>query len=57
MIIEHNLDVIKTADYIVDLGPEGGDGGGRIIASGSPEQVVKVKGSYTGKYLKSTLNK
>lgn len=55
MIIEHNLDVIKTADYIVDLGPEGGDGGGRIIASGSPEQVVKVKGSYTGKYLKSIL--
>ena len=51
MIIEHNLDVIKTADYIVDLGPEGGDGGGRIIASGSPEQVAKVKGSYTGKYL------
>lgn len=55
MIIEHNLDVIKTADYIVDLGPEGGDGGGRIIASGSPEQVVKVKGSYTGKYLKPML--
>jgi len=51
VIIEHNLDVIKTADYIVDLGPEGGDGGGRIIASGSPEQVAKVKGSYTGKYL------
>ena len=55
MIIEHNLDVIKTADYIVDLGPEGGDGGGRIIASGSPEQVEKVKGSYTGKYLKVVL--
>lgn len=53
MIIEHNLDVIKTADYIVDLGPEGGDGGGKIIASGSPEQVAKVKGSYTGKYLKN----
>ena len=52
MIIEHNLDVIKTADWIVDLGPEGGDGGGRIIAEGSPEQVAKVKGSYTGKYLK-----
>ena len=51
MIIEHNLDVIKTADYIVDLGPEGGEGGGRIIACGSPEQVAKVKGSYTGKYL------
>ena len=55
MIIEHNLDVIKTADYIVDLGPEGGDGGGRIIASGSPEEVAKVKGSYTGKYLKNVL--
>lgn len=56
MIIEHNLDVIKTADYIVDLGPEGGDGGGRIIASGSPEEVAKVNGSYTGKYLKVVLN-
>ena len=55
MIIEHNLDVIKTADWIVDLGPEGGDGGGRIIASGSPEEVAKVKGSYTGKYLKDIL--
>ena len=52
VIIEHNLDVIKTADYIVDLGPEGGDGGGKIIASGSPEEVAKVKESYTGKYLK-----
>lgn len=56
MIIEHNLDVIKTADWIVDLGPEGGDGGGRIIAEGSPEQVAKVKGSYTGKYLKKIFN-
>ena len=55
MIIEHNLDVIKTADWIVDLGPEGGDGGGRIIAKGSPEEVAKVKGSYTGKYLKEIL--
>ena len=55
VIIEHNLDVIKTADYIVDLVPEGGDGGGRIIASGSPEEVMKVKGSYTGKYLKTVL--
>ena len=55
VIIEHNLDVIKTADWIVDLGPEGGDGGGRIIASGSPEQVAKIKGSYTGKYLKVIL--
>ena len=56
MIIEHNLDVIKTADWIVDLGPEGGDGGGRIIAKGSPEEVAKVKGSYTGKYLSSIIN-
>ena len=49
------MDVIKTADWIVDLGPEGGDGGGRIIASGRPEEVAKVKGSYTGKYLKRIL--
>ena len=52
MIIEHNLDVIKTADWIVDLGPEGGDGGGRIIAEGRPELVADMcKISYTGKYL------
>lgn len=51
IVIEHNLDVIKTADWIVDLGPEGGDGGGQIIATGTPEDVVKVKGSYTGHYL------
>ena len=57
MIIEHNLDVIKTADWIVDLGPEGGDGGGRIIAEGSPEEVANVKGSYTGKYLKNIVNR
>ena len=56
MIIEHNLDVIKTADWIVDLGPEGGDGGGKIIACGSPEQVAKFKGSYTGKYLKDIIS-
>jgi len=55
VIIEHNLDVIKTADWIVDLGPEGGDKGGNIIASGTPEDVAKVKGSYTGEYLKSYL--
>jgi len=55
VVIEHNLDVIKTADYIVDLGPEGGDGGGRIIATGTPEEICKVKGSYTGKYLKGKL--
>ncbi|MBQ8870519.1 MAG: excinuclease ABC subunit UvrA [Alphaproteobacteria bacterium] len=55
LVIEHNLDVIKTADYIVDIGPEGGDNGGRIIAKGTPEQVVKVPQSYTGKYLKGKL--
>ncbi|MFM2344998.1 MAG: hypothetical protein RLZZ210_1610 [Pseudomonadota bacterium] len=55
IIIEHNLDVIKTADYIIDLGPEGGEGGGQIIASGTPEQVAKNKNSFTGKYLKSYL--
>ncbi len=51
VIIEHNLDVIKTADWLIDLGPEGGDGGGRIIAEGAPEEVARVKGSYTGHYL------
>lgn len=56
LVIEHNLDVIKTADYIIDLGPEGGDGGGEIVATGKPEDIVKVKKSYTGKYLKPYLN-
>ncbi len=51
LVIEHNLDIIKTADYIVDLGPEGGAGGGTIVASGTPEEVVEVKESYTGRYL------
>ncbi len=55
MIIEHNLDVIKTADWIVDLGPEGGDGGGTIVACGTPEEVVKAKESYTGIYLRNLL--
>lgn len=57
IVIEHNLDVIKTADYIIDLGPEGGDGGGEIIAKGTPETVVKTPGSYTAKYLKDYLPK
>ncbi len=57
VIIEHNLDVIKTADWIIDLGPEGGNGGGEIIATGTPEEVVKVKGSYTGQFLKAILDK
>ncbi len=51
VVIEHNLDVIKTADWIVDLGPEGGDGGGRIIATGTPEEVAGIAGSHTGRYL------
>lgn len=56
VIIEHNLDLIKTADYIIDLGPEGGDGGGTIVASGTPEKVAKCESSYTGQYLKKLLN-
>lgn len=55
VVIEHNLDVIKTADYIIDMGPEGGDGGGTVIASGTPEEVAKVKESYTGQYIKKYL--
>ena len=57
VVIEHNLDVIKTADYIIDLGPEGGKGGGTIVAKGTPEEVCKVSGSYTGKYLAPVLKK
>jgi len=57
IVIEHNLDVIKTADWIIDLGPEGGDAGGYLIAAGTPEDVVKVKNSYTGQYLKKMLSK
>jgi excinuclease ABC subunit A len=55
LVIEHNLDVIKTADWLIDLGPEGGDGGGQLVAEGTPETVAKVKGSYTGKYLAQLL--
>jgi excinuclease ABC subunit A len=54
-IIEHNLDVIKTADWIIDLGPEGGDGGGEIIAEGTPNEICKNRNSYTGKFLKDYL--
>jgi excinuclease ABC subunit A len=57
VVIEHNLDVIKTADYIIDLGPEGGNGGGTVVATGTPEEVAKNKKSYTGKYLKNVLGK
>ena len=56
IVIEHNLDVIKTADWIIDLGPEGGDAGGNIIAEGTPEQIVKKRQSYTGQFLKTILN-
>ncbi len=55
IVIEHNLDVVKTADHIIDIGPEGGDGGGQVVAKGTPEQVAEVEGSYTGKYLKPML--
>ena len=57
VVIEHNLDVIKTADYILDMGPEGGAGGGTLIACGTPEEVAENEKSYTGKYLKKYLNK
>ena len=56
VVIEHNLDVIKTADWVIDLGPEGGDKGGEIVAVGTPEQISKTKGSHTGFYLKRALN-
>jgi len=57
VVIEHNMDVIKTADYIIDLGPEGGDRGGRLVAAGTPEEVAKVEGSYTGRFLRKVLKK
>lgn len=57
LVIEHNLDIIKNADYIIDIGPEGGEHGGQVIAKGTPEQVAEVKGSYTGQYLKKMLKK
>jgi len=56
IVIEHNLDVIKTADYIIDLGPEGGDMGGRVLAVGTPEQIAAVPKSFTGQYLKKLLS-
>jgi len=55
LVIEHNLHVIKSADWIVDLGPEGGDKGGKIVAEGTPEEVAQVKGSYTGPVIKKVL--
>ena len=56
VVIEHNLDVIKTADYIIDLGPEGGSGGGKVVCTGTPEEVACCPHSYTGKYLKKVLD-
>ena len=55
VVIEHNLDMIKNADWLIDLGPGAGDAGGRVIAQGTPETVMKTKGSYTGQYLKKVL--
>jgi len=52
LVIEHNMDVIKNSDFVVDLGPEGGDKGGYLVASGTPDDVMKVKGSYTGEWLR-----
>ena len=57
VVIEHNLDVIKTADYIIDMGPEGGDGGGTVVATGTPEEVAKVHSSYTGYYVNKMLER
>ncbi len=56
-MIEHNMDVIKSADYIIDLGPEGGKGGGRVVAAGTPEEIIKVKKSYTGQFLKKFMDR
>ena len=55
IVIEHNLDMIKCADYVIDLGPEGGNGGGTVMATGTPEEIIKCKKSYTGMYLKKVL--
>jgi excinuclease ABC subunit A len=57
IVIEHNLEVIKTADHIIDLGPEGGDAGGEVIAEGAPEEVARISGSYTGQFLKKILDR
>ena len=56
IIIEHNIDVIKSSDWVIDLGPEGGDEGGNIIAEGTPEKIMNIKKSYTGKFLKEEIN-
>ena len=56
-MIEHDLDVVKSADWLIDLGPEGGDAGGNVVATGTPEEVAQVKESYTGRYLKEMLDR
>jgi excinuclease ABC subunit A len=56
VIIEHNLDVIKTADWLIDMGPEGGSGGGQVVGAGTPEMIAELESSYTGRYLKKMLN-
>ncbi|MGH2667781.1 MAG: hypothetical protein ACRDH5_01440, partial [bacterium] len=55
LVFEHNLDVVKTADWVLDLGPEGGDAGGRVVAEGTPEEVARVRGSFTGQFLRRVL--
>ena len=57
VVIEHNLDVVKTADHVIDIGPEGGDGGGQVVATGTPEEIAAVEGSYTGRYLRPLLER
>ncbi|MCK5382099.1 MAG: excinuclease ABC subunit UvrA, partial [Candidatus Latescibacteria bacterium] len=57
LVIEHNMEVIKTADYLIDLGPEGGDDGGRVVAEGTPEEVAQAEESYTGRFLKQELER
>ena len=56
VVIEHNLDLIKTCDYLIDLGPEGGEGGGTVVATGTPEEISRCEASYTGQFLKNKLN-
>ena len=57
LVIEHNMDVIKSSDYILDIGPEGGDDGGKIMATGTPEEIIKIEKSYTGQFLQKVLKR